>query len=48
MSTSSAVPDKKKPLTCPVCHMTFLDQVTLNEDKKRDHSLDPEPPGGVG
>jgi hypothetical protein len=48
MSRAAEAAGKKKPLVCPVCHMTFLDQVTLNEHTKKDHSPDPEPPVGVG
>jgi uncharacterized C2H2 Zn-finger protein len=48
MSREAQAAGKKKPLVCPDCHMIFLDQVTLNEHKKKDHSSDPEPPIGVG
>jgi protein-arginine kinase activator protein McsA len=48
MSKEAQAAGKKKPLVCPDCHMTFLDQVTLNEHNKKDDSSDPEPPIGVG
>lgn len=44
----AAATSRKKPLICPICQMTFLDQMPLNEHKKKDHSLDPEPLVGVG
>jgi hypothetical protein len=44
----TAATGRRRPLICPICQMTFLDQVTLNEHKKKDHSIDPEPPVGVG
>lgn len=48
MSTAGQATNKRKPFVCSMCQKTFLDQVTLEEHKKKDHSVDPEPPVGVG
>lgn len=46
MSTAAPA-GTRKPLICPICHLTFVDQITLDEHTKKDHSLHPEPPVGV-
>jgi hypothetical protein len=48
MSRAGEAIGKKIPLIGPKCQKTFLDQITLEDHIKKDHSLDPKPPEGVG
>jgi len=48
MSRASSVEDRNKTFTCSTCGKTFDSQQTLDSHRNRDHSLQSEPPAGVG
>ncbi|HEX9317910.1 MAG TPA: C2H2-type zinc finger protein [Nitrososphaeraceae archaeon] len=37
-----------KAFTCSICGKTFDSNETLEAHKDKDHSIEPEPPSGVG
>ncbi|HEX9318315.1 MAG TPA: hypothetical protein VF884_05205 [Nitrososphaeraceae archaeon] len=39
---------KNKSFTCPICRINFVDQLTLDANKKKEHSLEAESPAGLG
>jgi len=48
LATVSNSSGKNKSFTCHICGINFLDQLTLDAHKKKEHSLEAEPPAGVG